>query len=126
MRRASFIVVAFLALAVWAPGQAQAFKPEIVFAFATDDNEGVRFSVKVRMDQGGRAKREVDVTFKGEKKNARLVQTVDQSFYEAGPYSAAQRDCYRITVKATNKDGTTTRDLRAGRIGTDGCGRSRR
>ncbi|MEJ7876117.1 MAG: hypothetical protein WKF62_05605 [Solirubrobacterales bacterium] len=127
MRRVSFIVVAFLALALWVPGQAQAFKPDIVFAFATDDNEGIRFTVKVRMDRGGRDKREVKVIFQGERKNADLVDNeTNQSFYETGPYSASKKDCYPITVKATNKDGTTTRDLRAGRLGTDGCGKSRR
>ena len=123
MRRVSFIVVAFLALALWVPGQAQAFKPDIVFAFATDDNEGIRFTVKVRMDRGGRDQREVKVTFQGERKRAALVgNETNQSFYETGPYSASKKDCYRITVKATNKDGTTTKDLKAGRLGTDGCG----
>ena len=124
MRRelsALVVVAAFLALLL--PASAQAFRPEIVNAIATNDNEGIRFTVKVRMDQGGRAARDVNVTFDGVTRNAPLVERNRLSSYEAGPYNGPVRDCYRIRVVAKNRDGTTRETVRAGRLGTNGCGR---
>jgi hypothetical protein len=115
------VIAAFFALLL--PSSAQAFRPEIVNAIATNDNEGIRFTVKVRMDRGGRAARDVNVTFGGVTKNADLVDQNRLSSYETGAYNAPVRDCYEIKVIAKNRDGTTRETVRAGRLGTDGCGR---
>ena len=123
MRRFAPIGVVLLVLCLWIPGQAQAFKPEIVKAYATADNEGLRFTVKVRMDKGHRSERKVKVTYQGVTKNAPPVRSIPLSFYEAGPYSGPIERCYRIFVVAKNHDGTTREEVKAGRIGTNGCRR---
>ncbi|MDQ3758978.1 MAG: hypothetical protein M3331_03425 [Actinomycetota bacterium] len=122
MRRLFLIVAALIALAALIPGQAHAFKPEIVYVRATADNEGVRFSAKVRMDKRSPNNRKVSVTYDGERKRARPLDDPPLSFYESDPFASAPvRDCYRVTVRATNRFGTTTRTLKADRIGTNGC-----
>jgi len=122
MRKLFFVLAALIVLAVVVPSQAQAFKPEIVYVRATADNEGVRFTAKVRMDKGGRDQRKVSVTYDGERKFARVLNEPPLSMYETPAYASAPvRDCYRVTVRATNRFGTTKERLRADRIGTDGC-----
>ena len=121
MRKLPLLLAAFLALAVLVPAQAQAFKPKIVYVRATDDNEGIRFTAKVRMDKGGRDERKVSVTYKGERKRAKSIGRPPLSLFETGPFSIPVRDCYRVTVRATNQYGTTTKDVRADLIGTNGC-----
>jgi hypothetical protein len=123
MRRAILLFAALLLAAALSPGAAQAFKPEIVNVRATDDNEGLRFTVKVRMDKGGRDQRDVNVTYEGDTQNARYVQDPGPplSLWEAGAYAGPRRDCYRVRIRAKNRDGVTERTMRAPRIGGDGC-----
>ena len=121
MRKLLLSLAALVAFGGLVPAQAQAFKPEIVYVRAEDDNEGIRFSAKVRMDKGGRSERKVQITYDGVRKNAAALDRPPLSFYETGPFSAPVRDCYRVTVRAQNRYGTTTRTMRAGRMGTDGC-----
>ncbi|MDQ2676751.1 MAG: hypothetical protein M3Y34_08065 [Actinomycetota bacterium] len=123
MGKFRLILVALLAVALLAPAQAQAFKPEIVYVRATDDNEGVRFTAKVRMDKGGRDERKVSITYKGERKRAHPLDDPPLSHYQTGPFSIPVRDCYRgVEVRARNRFGVTKRTMRAELIGTNGCG----
>jgi hypothetical protein len=122
MRKLSVLLAALMVVAVLVPAQAQAFKPKIIYVRATDDDEGIRFSAKVRMDKGGRAQRKVSVTYDGDRKDAESIGRPPLSFYETGPYSTGVRNCYHVTVKATNQYGSTTKDMRADLIGTNGCG----
>ncbi len=71
----SLSFAAMLVVAVLVPAQAQAFKPDIVYVRATEDNEGITFTVKVRMDKGGRDERKVSVTYEGERKQAPVART---------------------------------------------------
>jgi hypothetical protein len=122
MRKFQLILAALLVGATLVPAQAQAFKPDIIYVRATDDNEGIRFSVKVRMDKGGRNQRRVSVTYDGEEKNAEALERPPLSVYETGAFSAPSRNCYQVTVRAHNRFGTTTKTMRAATIGTNGCG----
>jgi len=122
MRKLPLLLVALMAVAVLVPAQAQAFKPKIVYVRATDDDEGIRFTAKVRMDKGGRDQRKVSVAYKDERKNAKSIGRPPLSMFETGPFSIPVRDCYRVTVRAKNQYGTTTKDMRADLIGTNGCG----
>ena len=126
MQRFLALVAVLVTTGILLPTQAQAFKPDIVYVLATDDTNGIRFSAKVRMDKGGRDERKVSVTYEGDRKNAEALKPNRQSFYETGAYSAPVKDCYSVTVKATNREGTSTREMRASLIGSDGCGNSRR
>jgi hypothetical protein len=121
MRRLPLLLAILMAFAIIAPTQAQAFKPEIVYVRATDDNEGIRFTAKVRMDKGGRNERKVWVTYDGERKSAKVLKEPPLSLYETGAFSIPVRKCYRVTVKARNQYGTTTKKMRADLIGTEGC-----
>ena len=122
MRRTlSLLTLLVAGIALLAPSQAMAFKPDIVGAYATKDNAGIRFTVKVRMDKGGRSQRDVNVTYKDETKNADAIEETRLSFYETGAYDVGRRPCYRIFVVAKNRHGTTREHVRAGRLGTDGC-----
>ena len=67
------LLAAFLVVAVLAPAQAQAFKPEIIYVRATDESDGIRFTVKVRMDKGGRNQRKVTVTYDGDRREAKAL-----------------------------------------------------
>ena len=116
------LLAALLIAAVLVPAQAQAFKPKIIYVRATEESEGVVFTAKVRMDKGGRNKREVFVTYDGERKEARALARPPLSHYETAPYSAPIRDCYRVEVVAKNRFGTTRKSMRADMIGTNGCG----
>jgi hypothetical protein len=116
------IFAAMLVVAVLVPAQAQAFKPDIVYVRATEDNEGIRFTVKVRMDKGGRDERKVSVTYEGERKNAAPLDRPPLSHYETKAFSIPVRNCYRVKVVAHNRFGTTIENMRAGLIGTNGCG----
>ena len=122
MRKLPIFLAGLMALAILVPAQAQAFKPKIIYVRATDESEGVHFTVKVRMDKGGADKRKVWVTYDGDMKSAEGLNDPPLSHFEAGPYAAPSRDCYRVEVKARNRFGTTTRSMRADMIGTDGCG----
>ena len=122
MRRTLTLLAALAAgSALLAPSQALAFKPDIVRAYATKDTNGIRFTVKVRMDKGGRSQRDVNVTFKDETKNAKAIDQTRLSFYETRAYDAGTRRCYRIFVVARNQHGTTREHVKAGRLGTNGC-----
>ncbi len=122
MRRFSLLVASLFVLAVLVPAQAQAFKPEIVDVRATDDDEGIRFTVKVRMDKGGRNQRDVNVTYDGNTRNAAFLKRwAPLSFYETGPFAAPVRDCYRVEIRAKNRHGVTTRTMRAPLVGGNGC-----
>jgi len=121
MRKLPLLFAALMAVAILVPAQAQAFKPKIIYVRATEDSEGVHFTVKVRMDKGGANKRKVWVTYDGDKQSAQGLDDPPLSHFEAGPYGAPSRDCYRVEVKARNRFGTTTKSMRAGMIGTDGC-----
>ncbi len=121
MRKLPLFLAALMAIAILVPAQAQAFKPEIVYVRATDDDEGIRFTAKVRMDKGGRPQRKVSVKYEGDRKQATTVGKPPLSLFETGPYSTGVRNCYRVTVKATNQFGTTKKNVRAGLLGTNGC-----
>lgn len=122
MRRLFPLLAATMIAAILLPSQAQAFKPEIVYVRATDDNEGIRFTAKVRMDkQGARNQRRVSVTYDGERKRARPLKRPPLSMYETGAFSIPVRDCYRVKVRARNEFGVTKKNVRAGLLGTDGC-----
>ncbi len=121
MRKLSLFFAALMVVAILAPAQAQAFKPDIVYVRATDDDEGIRFTAKVRMDKGGRDQRKVSVTFRDERKNAAPLDRPPLSMYETGAFSIGTRNCYPVTVKAQNRYGTTTKSMEAGLIGTNGC-----
>ncbi|MDX6588563.1 MAG: hypothetical protein QOI31_3036 [Solirubrobacterales bacterium] len=121
MRKLPLVLAALIVVAVLVPAQAQAFKPDIVYVRATDESEGITFSVKVRMDKGGRNQRKVSVTFEGDRKEAEPLERPPLSYYETNPYSAPVRNCYRVKVVAHNRFGTTTKNMRAGMIGTNGC-----
>ncbi len=122
MRKPPVLLAAMLVVAVLLPAQAQAFKPDIVYVRATDDNEGIRFTVKVRMDKGGRNQRKVSVTYEGDRKQAQALERPPLSHYETGAYSVAPRNCFPVKVVAHNRFGTTTKNMRASLIGTNGCG----
>jgi len=122
MRQLPLVLAAVIVISVIVPAQAQAFKPDIINVRATDENEGIRFSVKVRMDKGGRDQRKVTVTYDGDKKNADALERPPLSIYETGAFSAPSRNCYKVTVRARNRFGTTTKTMRAATIGTNGCG----
>ena len=114
--------LAVIAIGAALPTQAHAFKPEIVNVRATADSEGLRFTVKVRMDKGGRNQRDVNVTYKDDTQNAHVLDNGPPlSMYEAGPYAGPVRDCYRVHVRAKNRDGVTSRTMKAPRLGGDGC-----
>ena len=121
MRKSPLLLVALIAAAVLVPAQAQAFRPEIVFVRATDESEGIRFTVKVRMDEGGRDKRRVSVTYKGDRRQATYINEPPLSHWETNAYSIPTRNCYRVKVVAHNRFGTTKKRMRAPLIGTDGC-----
>ena len=122
MRKLVFCLTTLIAFGALAPAQAQTNKPEIVYVRATDDDEGIRFSAKVSMDKQSPRQRKVRVTYQGDTKQASNLEQPPLGFYETGPYGAPRRDCYRdVTVRATNRFGTTTRTVDAGRIGSDGC-----
>ena len=121
MRKLPLLLAAVMAVAVLVPAHAQAFKPKIVYVRATDDDEGIRFTAKVRTDKGGRDQRKVSVAYKDERKNAKSIGRPPLSMFETGPFRS-RPDCYRVTVRATNQYGTTTKDMRADLIGTNGCG----
>jgi hypothetical protein len=121
MRKLSVLLAALVAVAILVPAHAQAFKPEIIYVRATDDDEGIRFIVKVRMDKGGRNQRKVSVTHDGERKNAKALERPPLSHYETGAYSIPSRNCYPVKVVAHNRFGTTTERMRASLIGTNGC-----
>ena len=117
------MLAAMIVMAVLAPAQAQAFKPQIIYVRATDETEGVPFSVKVRMDKGGRKQRRVAVTYKGERKRAHALDDPPLSHYQTDPFSIPVRNCYRrVQVTARNRFGVTKRTMRAEMIGTKGCG----
>jgi len=122
MRRLPVLLAAIVVVAVLLPAQAQAFKPDIVYVRATEDSEGIHFTVKVRMDKGGRNQRKVSVRYDGVTKDAKALERPPLSHYETGSYSIETRNCYPVRVVAHNRHGTTTRDMRASRIGTNGCG----
>jgi len=111
-----------LVVAILVPAQAQAFKPDIVYVRATEDDEGIAFTVKVRMDKGGRDERKVSVTYDGEKKKAIALERPPLSHYETKAYSIPSRNCYRVKIVAHNQYGTTIKNMRASLIGTNGCG----
>ena len=121
MRKLPMLFAALTAAAVLVPAQAQAFKPDIVYVRATDESEGIHFTVKVRMDKGGRDKRRVSVTYKGDRRQAKPVEHPPLSHYETSAYSIPTRNCYRVKVVAHNRFGTTKKRMRAPLIGTDGC-----
>jgi hypothetical protein len=122
MRKLPLIFAALMVAAVLVPAQAQAFKPKIIYVRATNDNEGIRFTVKVRMDKGGRDERKVAVTYNGNRKSAQGIDDPPVSMFETGPYASAPvKKCYRVKVRAHNQYGTTTKTMRADRIGTNGC-----
>ena len=122
MRKIPLILAAILVAAILVPAQAQAFKPDIVYVRATEDDEGVHFTVKVRMDKGGRNKRKVSVTYEGERKQAVALERPPLSNYETRAFSAPSRNCYSVKVVAHNRFGTTIKNMRADMIGTNGCG----
>jgi hypothetical protein len=115
------MLAALLAVALLGPAQAQAFKPQIIYVRATDDNEGIRFTAKVRMDKGGRDQRKVSITYKGERKRAEPLDRPPLSHYQTNAFSIPVRDCYRVEVRARNRFGVTKRTMRADLIGTNGC-----
>ena len=122
MRKFPLIIAALLVVAILVPAQAQAFKPDIVYVRATDDNDGIHFTAKVRMDKGGRDERKVSITYDGERKNAAALDRPPLSHYETKAFSIPTRNCYPVKVIAHNRFGTTTKNMRAGLIGTNGCG----
>lgn len=121
MRKLPVLLAALMALAILAPAQAQAHKPEIIYVRATDDNEGIRFTAKVKMDKRAKKSRKVSVTFSGERKKAVPLFRPPLSMYETGAYSTGVRNCYSVTVTATDRFGTTIENVRAGLLGTNGC-----
>ena len=92
MRKLPLLLAAVMAVAVLVPAHAQAFKPKIVYVRATDDDEGIRFTAKVRMDKGGRDQRKVSVAYKDERKNAKSIGRPPLSMFETGPFSIPVRD----------------------------------
>ena len=86
MRKLPLLLAAVMAVAVLVPAHAQAFKPKIVYVRATDDDEGIRFTAKVRMDKGGRDQRKVSVAYKDERKNAKSIGRPPLSMFETGPF----------------------------------------
>ena len=70
MRKLPVLLAAIIVVAVLVPAQAQAFKPDIIYVRATEDGNGIRFTVKVRMDKGRRNERKVSVRYDGVKKVA--------------------------------------------------------
>jgi hypothetical protein len=122
VRKMPLILAAILVAAILVPAQAQAFKPDIVYVRASEEDEGVHFAVKVRMDKGGRNQRKVSVTYEGDRKIAKALERPPLSYYETGAYSIPSRNCYRVKVVAHNQYGTTIKHMRADMIGTNGCG----
>ena len=121
MRRFPLLLAALLVVAVLVPSQAQAFKPEIIYVRAADESDGIRFTVKVRMDKGGRNQRKVSVTYDGDRRQAKPLERPPLSHYETNGYSIPTRDCYRVKVVAHNQYGTTIKNMRAPLYGTNGC-----
>ena len=103
------------------PASAQASKPEIVNVRATAVGEGIRFTVKIKENQGEMSPRRVTVTYRGETKRATRPAPGLPSYFETDAFDAPVRDCYRVEVTATNPSGTTTKTMRASRISTEGC-----
>lgn len=107
------------------PADGRIKKPEIVKAWANTEGGELVFTVKVSMGKGKRSFWDVDVTYRGAKRDSTPYRTAS-TLFETDPFPVANRQCYRIKVKATNKRGTTTRRLNAGKQSTNGCLRDRR
>ena len=99
-----------LVVAILVPAQAQAFKPKIIYVRATEDNEGIAFTVKVRMDKGGRDERRVSVTYDGDRKQAlALEQAAAVSLRDEGLL-----DPDRATATRSRSSPTTSSGRRSG------------
>ncbi len=119
--RQLLLPIAILAFAcLLMPSAAQAFKPKIVTAYATRESGQVTFTARIRMDKRSRRNRKVEFTYKGDTTDGTSLKNFP-NYWESGKYNAPAKKCYSVTITASNRSGTTTRHVRAGRINSDGC-----
>jgi hypothetical protein len=112
---ATLVTVAGSLTSVWArAGHAPTIQVSPTATYF-DTTSKVAFSVEV-----GASPDKVVVTYSGSKHQAQRVKYL-RRWWETDRISAPKQNCYRITAKATNENGTVERRLRAGRLGSAGC-----
>jgi hypothetical protein len=111
----AFALLAWVAL----PGASSSSDrpPKILTATATwhPATSKVAFSVEVQ-----RHPKKVMVSHGGVHLLGHRVENL-RFWWQTRNVDAAKKRCYRIRVKARNRHGITTRRMRAGRLGSNGC-----
>lgn len=100
--------------------QAQAGKkkrdlPDASFAVAAFEETEGRVGIAVKVQNADA----VSVTYAGNSRDA--VKVIPANFWWDTEFDGVAQTCYRITVRATNANGTIERRLGAGLLGTEGC-----
>ncbi len=112
---ATLVTVAVSLSSVWAHrGHAPTIQVLPTATYFDNTNE-VAFSVQV-----GASPDKVVVTYSGSRLQAQRARYL-RRWWETDRISAPKQNCYRITVKARNENGTDEERLKAGRLGSDGC-----
>jgi hypothetical protein len=89
--------------------------PTISIALASYEETEGRVGIAVKVQSAD----EVSVTYGGVRENATKVTATN--FWWNASFDGGLQNCYRITVRARNGEGTVERGTGAGLLGTEGC-----